>query len=96
MYLRRCGCHERILADFSDSQQSGFFTTATGHEALIMRSREGPDEPRRAGMLATAAVLARLSYHFGREDFPASGCCGCARLYGRQIARYPRAFAKRI
>ncbi|HRC25071.1 MAG TPA: thioredoxin domain-containing protein, partial [Nitrospira sp.] len=34
---------ERILADFSDSQQGGFFTTATGHEALIMRSREGPD-----------------------------------------------------
>ena len=60
---------ERILADFSDSQQGGFFTTATGHEALIMRSREGPDGATPSGNAVAAAVLARLSYHFGREDF---------------------------
>ena len=86
---------ERILADFSDSQQGGFFTTATGHEALIMRSREGPDGATPSGNAVAAAVLARLSYHFGREDFR-QAAAAAVRAYGRQIARYPRAFAKSL
>jgi len=86
---------ERILADFSDGQQGGFFTTATGHEALIMRSREGPDGATPSGNAVAAAALARLSYHFGREDFR-QAAAGAVRAYGRQIARYPRAFAKSL
>ncbi|HPV84242.1 MAG TPA: thioredoxin domain-containing protein, partial [Nitrospira sp.] len=86
---------ERILADFSDSQQGGFFTTATGHEALIMRSREGPDGATPSGNAVAAAALARLSYHFGREDFR-QAAAAAVRAYGRQIARYPRAFAKSL
>ena len=55
---------ERMLADFADSQHGGFFTTATGHEALIMRSREGQTGPRPAATRVAALVLARLSSHF--------------------------------
>ncbi|HNC83307.1 MAG TPA: aldo/keto reductase [Nitrospira sp.] len=86
---------ERMLADFADSQHGGFFTTATGHEALIMRSREGPDGATPSGNAVAASVLARLSSHFAREDFR-EAATAAVRAYGRQIARYPRAFAKSL
>ena len=86
---------EHILADFSDRQYGGFFTTATGHEALIMRSREGPDGAIPSGNAVAASALARLSYHFGRDDFR-QAAAAAVRAYGRQIARYPRAFAKSL
>ena len=86
---------ERILADFADNQQGGFFTTAMGHEALIMRSREGPDGATPSGNAVAASVLGRLSYHFARDDFRQASAAA-VRAYGRQIARYPRAFAKSL
>jgi len=86
---------ERMLADFADSRHGGFFTTATGHEALIMRSREGPDGATPSGNAVAASVLARLSYHYGRDEFR-QAAAAAVRAYGRQIARYPRAFAKSL
>jgi aryl-alcohol dehydrogenase-like predicted oxidoreductase len=86
---------ERMLADFADSQHGGFFTTATGHEALIMRSRESPDGATPSGNAVAASVLGRLSYHFAREEFR-QAATAAVRAYGRQIARYPRAFAKSL
>ena len=86
---------ERMLADFADDKHGGFFTTASGHESLIMRSREGPDGATPSGNAVAASVLARLSYHFDRDDFRQSATAA-VRAYGRQIARYPRAFAKSL
>jgi aryl-alcohol dehydrogenase-like predicted oxidoreductase len=86
---------ERMLADFADATQGGFFTTATGHEALIMRSREGPDGATPSGNAVAASVLARLAYHFDRDEFR-QAAAAAVRAYGRQIARYPRAFAKSL
>jgi uncharacterized protein YyaL (SSP411 family)/aryl-alcohol dehydrogenase-like predicted oxidoreductase len=86
---------EQMLEDFSDAEQGGFFTTATGHEALIMRSREGPDGATPSGNAVAASALARLSYHFGRDEFRRAAA-SAVRAYGRQIARYPRAFAKSL
>ncbi len=86
---------ERILADFSDVQQGGFFTTSKDHESLILRSREGPDGATPSGNAVAASVLARLSFHFAREDFREASA-GAIRAYGRQIARYGRAFAKSL
>ncbi len=86
---------ERILADFSDAQQGGFFTTSKNHESLILRSREGPDGATPSGNSVAASVLARLSFHFAREDFR-EAAAGAIRAYGRQIARYGRAFAKSL
>jgi len=86
---------ERILADFSDAQDGGFFTTGKDHESLILRSREGPDGATPSGNAVTASVLARLSFHFAREDFR-EAAAAAIRAYGRQITRYPRAFAKSL
>ncbi|MBI4400313.1 MAG: thioredoxin domain-containing protein, partial [Nitrospirae bacterium] len=86
---------ERILADFSDEENGGFFTTAKTHESLILRSREGPDGATPSGNAVAASALARLSFHYGREDFRETAA-NAIRAYGRQIGRYPRAFAKSL
>jgi hypothetical protein len=86
---------ERILADFSDAQQGGFFTTSKDHESLILRSREGPDGATPSGNAVAASAMARLSFHFAREDFR-EAAAAAIRAYGRQIARYGRAFAKSL
>lgn len=86
---------ERILADFADQEKGGFFTTAKNHEALLLRSREGPDGAIPSGNAVAASVLARLSFHYGRDDFREAATLAI-RAYGRQTARYPRAFAKSL
>ena len=86
---------ERILADFADVQGGGFFTTSKNHEALILRSREGPDGATPSGNAVAASVLARLSFHFAREDFR-EAASNAIRVYGRQMTRYGRAFAKSL
>ncbi len=86
---------ERILSDFSDAQQGGFFTTSKDHESLILRSREGPDGATPSGNAVAASVLARLSFHFAREDFRETAA-DAIRVHGRQMTRYPRAFAKSL
>ncbi|MGH7206978.1 MAG: aldo/keto reductase, partial [Nitrospiraceae bacterium] len=86
---------ERLLADFLDEGRGGFFTTARDHESLILRSREGPDGATPSGNAVAAAALARLSFHHGRNDFR-EAATRAIRAYGREIARYPRAFAKSL
>ncbi|HKW85462.1 MAG TPA: aldo/keto reductase, partial [Nitrospiraceae bacterium] len=86
---------ERLLADFLDEGHGGFFTTARNHESLILRSREGPDAATPSGNAVAASALARLSFHYGRDDFR-EAATKAIRAYGREIARYPRAFAKSL
>ncbi len=86
---------EAITAEFADDEHGGFFTTAKSHESLILRCREGPDGATPSGNAVAAAALARLSCHFGREDFRLAAT-NAIRAYGRQIARHPRAFAKSL
>jgi aryl-alcohol dehydrogenase-like predicted oxidoreductase len=86
---------DRMIADFSDDQQGGFFTTARHHETLIIRSREGPDGATPSGNAVAASALARLAAHLDRSDWR-DQATAAVRVYGRQMARYPRAFAKSL
>ncbi|WP_447972228.1 aldo/keto reductase [Nitrospira sp. Kam-Ns4a] len=86
---------ERILADFSDEEHGGFYTTAADHEALIVRRREGSDGATPSANAVAASVLARLAFHFGREDFR-EAAARAIRAHGRTIACHPRAFAKSL
>jgi len=86
---------ERIVELFQDENQDGFYTTARTHEALIIRAREGADGATPSGNAVAASALARLSFHYDRRDLR-EAAIGAIRAYGRQIARYPRAFAKSL
>ncbi len=95
-YLRAAArLADRLMSDFVDDAQGGFFTTASNHESLIIRAREGADGATPSANAVAASILARLSFHFDREDWR-KAATGAVRAYGRQIARYPRAFAKSL
>jgi hypothetical protein len=84
-----------LMTDFLDETQGGFFTTAKQHEPLILRTREGVDGAIPSANAVAASVLARLSFHFDRQDWR-EAAIAAVRAYGRQIARYPRAFARSL
>ena len=88
-------CGERMVESFQDKDQGGFYTTARTHEALIIRAREGADGATPSGNAVAVSALARLSFHYDRQDLR-EAAIGGIRAYGRQIARYPRAFAKSL
>jgi uncharacterized protein len=89
------GLADRLLGDFMDAEHGGFFTTARNHETLILRSRDGADGATPGGNAVAASALARLACHFDRQDWR-DAAVGAIRAYGRQITRYPRAFAKSL
>jgi uncharacterized protein YyaL (SSP411 family)/aryl-alcohol dehydrogenase-like predicted oxidoreductase len=82
---------ERMLADFEDEEAGGFYTTARGHEELLLRHREGTDGATPSANAVTASTLARLSFHFDREDFREAATRAIA-AHGKAIQRLPRAF----
>ena len=86
---------ERMVDSFRDEDQGGFYTTAKTHETLIIRAREGADGATPSGNAVAVSALARLSFHYDRQDLR-EAAIGGIRAYGRQIARYPRAFAKSL
>ena len=86
---------ERMVASFRDEEQGGFYTTAKTHETLIIRAREGADGATPSGNAVAISALARLSFHYDRPDLR-EAAIGGLRAYGRQMARYPRAFAKSL
>ena len=86
---------EQLLESFQDSDHGGFFTTGKTHETLILRGREGADGATPSGNAVAATLLARLSFHLDRPDYRAAAI-GAVRAYGKQMTRYPRAFAKSL
>ncbi|MBS0182901.1 MAG: DUF255 domain-containing protein [Nitrospira sp.] len=95
-YLQAAGrLAEYLISDFMDHEQGGFFTTAQHHESLILRHREGMDGAVPSANAVAASALARLSFHFDREDWRRAAVAA-TRAYGRQMTRYPRAFAKSL
>jgi uncharacterized protein YyaL (SSP411 family)/aryl-alcohol dehydrogenase-like predicted oxidoreductase len=86
---------ERIVDLFRDEEGGGFYTTASTHETLIVRGREGADGAMPSGNAVAASVLARLACHLDRHDFRGAAVAAI-RAYGRHMTRYPRAFAKSL
>jgi aryl-alcohol dehydrogenase-like predicted oxidoreductase len=86
---------ERIVESFQDEDHGGFYTTAKIHETLIVRAREGADGATPSGNAVAVSALARLAFHYGRQDLR-EAAIGGIRAYGRQISRYPRAFSKSL
>jgi len=80
----------QILTDFA-AEDGGFYSTARGHETLIVRHREGHDGATPAANAVAAHTLARLSYHLDRSDLR-ERAVEAIRAWGKAIARQPRAF----
>jgi uncharacterized protein YyaL (SSP411 family)/aryl-alcohol dehydrogenase-like predicted oxidoreductase len=86
---------ERLLDSFQDREGGGFFTTASEHETLIARAREGADGATPSGNAVASSLVARLSFHCDRRDFR-DAAVAAIRSFGKQITRYPKAFSKAL
>jgi len=82
---------ERVRSEFA-APEGGFFTTATSHEKLIVRHREGHDGATPSPNSVMALVLARLSAHTGRDDLR-DDAGNALRAWARAVERQPRAFS---
>ena len=91
-YLREAARLAALLRQDFAAEDGGFYSTASGHEALLLRNREGHDGATPSANAVAARLLARLSFHLG-DDALREEATRALRAYGRAIARTPRAFA---
>jgi uncharacterized protein YyaL (SSP411 family)/aryl-alcohol dehydrogenase-like predicted oxidoreductase len=82
---------ERMVVDFEDKHDGGFFATSHTHEPLIVRPREMNDGAIPSANAVAARVLARLSFHLGRAELR-DLAVRTVRAFGREIERLPRGF----
>src|SRR2546428_10178615 len=82
----------RQLVDrFWDDRGGGFFFTASDHEALIARTREGSDGAVPAGASVATLALPRIHALTGDEALRAKAET-TLRLYRDRVERFPSAF----
>jgi hypothetical protein len=82
---------EELIARFVDSENGGFYSTASDGEALIARRKDLEDSPIPSGGSSAAMGLLRLAELTGEAEYERQGLSVLALL--RDIApRHPTAF----
>jgi hypothetical protein len=86
---------ERMIAEFGDEGNGGFYFTGKNHEALVARTREFFDNATPSGNSVAADVLLRLGVLLDRADFRdrAEATCGRVTEY---VRRFPSAFGRML
>jgi uncharacterized protein YyaL (SSP411 family) len=86
---------DRMVEEFWDEADGGFFYTGKSHEELIVRSKDYMDNATPSGNSVAAEVLLRLAVLTGREDYSRRAVT-VLRLIGDMIRRYPSAFGRAL
>ena len=82
---------DQILERFADAERGGFFSTATDHEALIVRRKELEDAPIPSGGSAAAFGLLRLARLTGEARYE-DAALGHIRLLHTIAGEHPQGF----
>jgi uncharacterized protein YyaL (SSP411 family) len=82
-----------MLTRFWDDAIAGFYDTAAGHEALVVRPRDTGDNATPAGNSAAAEVLLRLALIFDNADYRERATTVLGSL-APFMARYPTGFGR--
>jgi uncharacterized protein len=83
---------DRMIALFADSENGGFFMTASDHEELVARRKDLDDHPIPSGNSAAALGLLRLAALTGEAEYERQAV-GVLRLLHRAATRHPQALA---
>ena len=83
---------DKMIEEFWDDQDGGFFFTGTSHEELIVRSKDFLDNATPSGNSVAAFALQKLAVLTGNEQYKRYATT-ILRLVGDQIRRYPSAFS---
>jgi uncharacterized protein len=81
---------ERMVADFADAENGGFFYTAADHEELIARTKDVQDSATPSGNGMAAYALLRLGRLTMRNDLEEQGYRTLQSVSGL-LAEHPRA-----
>jgi uncharacterized protein YyaL (SSP411 family) len=82
---------EKMIAEFWDGEEGGFFYTGASGEKLIVRTKDYFDNATPSGNSVAAELLLRLSILSGNEDYRRKATT-VFRLTRDAIERYPSAF----
>ena len=84
---------ERMISEFWDQENGGFFFTGNSHESLVARTKEYFDNATPSGNSVAADVLSRLGTLLDRADYRDKAeriCTGVADY----LMRYPTGFGR--
>jgi uncharacterized protein YyaL (SSP411 family) len=82
---------DKMIEQFWDDGEGGFYFTGKSHEQLIVRSKEFMDNATPSGNSIAALSLLRLALLTGNDDYRRRATA-VLRLIADQIRRYPSAF----
>jgi len=85
----------KMIEEFWDDDEGGFFFTGKSHEELIVRSKDFYDNATPSGNSVAADVLLRLSHLIGNEDYVRRAVT-IFRLNALGLQRYPPAFGRAL
>jgi uncharacterized protein len=83
---------DKMIEEFWDEQEGGFFFTGKSHEQLIVRAKDFMDNATPSGNSLAAFALQKLAVLTGNESYQRHATT-ILRLLGDQIRRYPSAFS---
>ena len=83
---------DKMIEEFWDEQDGGFFFTGKSHEQLIVRSKDFMDNATPSGNSLAAFALQKLALLTGNEKYQRHATT-ILRLLADQIRRYPSAFS---
>jgi uncharacterized protein YyaL (SSP411 family) len=83
---------ERLLAQFEDARDGGFFFTSHDHEALVLRPKAGHDGALASGNGVAALQLQRLGHLLGEPRYLQAAQRTLA-LFAGEVARAPQGYA---
>jgi len=82
---------DKMIEQFWDEVNGGFFFTGKSHEELIVRSKDFLDNATPSGNSVAVLVLLKLAEFTGNEDYQRRAMT-MLRLLANQMRRYPSAF----
>jgi uncharacterized protein len=85
----------KMIGEFWDDEDGGFFFTGKSHEQLIVRSKDYFDNATPSGNSVAADVLLRLAVLTGDEDFRRRAVT-ILRLITDPLRRYPTGFGRAL
>jgi uncharacterized protein YyaL (SSP411 family) len=86
---------DRMLTEFWDAEEGGFFFTGENHEKLIVRSKDYFDNATPSGNSVAADVLLKLAVLTGDQNYH-HYATALFRLMNNFMGRYPQAFGRAL
>ncbi len=86
---------KKMIEEFWDAKDGGFFFTGSSHEQLIVRSKDSFDNATPAGNSVAADLLLRLSLLSGNADYQRYAVT-ILRLAAEPMRRFPSGFGRTL